>query len=220
MPATRPATETGDCTAPGRSSALLLDLVERLAVVIFFGWFIYRNLAGYWAGGEVVSLLLLPSEGLVVLFILIRRTTRDVSTRPTEWLLAIAASVAPLLVIPVAGQQIVPSMVAVVFILGGLLVQLHAKITLGRCFGLIPANRGLKRAGPYRVVRHPMYTGYLISHVGFLLMNPTIWNLSVYAVCYSLQIPRLLAEERILSADPKYVNYSERVRYRLLPGIF
>jgi len=220
MRATKPATKTGDGALPGPSTALLLDLVERLAVVIFFGWFIYRSLAGYWVGGEAVSLLLLPSEGLVVLFILIRRTTRDVSMRPTEWFLAITASVAPLLVIPVAGQQIVPSMVAATFILGGLLVQFHAKIVLGRCFGMVPAHRGLKRSGPYRLVRHPMYAGYLISHVGFLLINPTIWNLSVYAVCYSLQIPRLLAEERILSADPKYVNYSEHVRYRLLPGIF
>lgn len=220
MRATKSTPETGDGSVPGNATALLLDLVERLAIVILFGWLVYRSLAGYWVGGQAVNLLLLPSEGLVVLFILIRRTTRHVSLRPSEWFLAIAATTAPLAVTPGIGQPIVPVAVGASLILVGMLVQLHAKITLGRCFGLIPANRGLKCAGPYRVVRHPMYTGYLISHVGFLLMNPTIWNLSVYAVCYSLQIPRLLAEERILGADPKYVNYSEHVRYRLLPGIF
>ena len=112
MRATKSTPETGDGSVPGNATALLLDLVERLAIVILFGWLVYRSLAGYWVGGQAANLLLLPSEGLVVLFILIRRTTRDVSMRPTEWFLAITASVAPLLVIPVAGQQIVPSMVA------------------------------------------------------------------------------------------------------------
>lgn len=220
MRATKPTTRNGGCAAPKRSSALVLDLAERLAVVIFFGWLVYRSLVGYWVGGEAANLLLLPSEGLVVLFILIRRTTRNVSLRPVEWFLAFTATIAPLAVTPVIGQQIVSPTVAGALILAGLFVQLFAKITLGRCFGLVPAHRGLKHSGPYRLVRHPMYAGYLISHVGFLLMNPTIWNLSVYAVCYSLQIPRLLAEERFLSTDPKYLTYSEHVRYRLLPGVF
>lgn len=220
MHVTRSITETSGRGVPKYSSALMLDLVERLAVAILFGWFVYRSLTGYWVGGQAVNLLLLPSEGLVVLFILIRRTTRDVSRRPVEWFLACTATVAPLVVTPVVGQQLVPVAVVGALILGGLFVQLFAKITLGRCFGLVPANRGLKRTGPYRLVRHPMYAGYLLTHIGFLLMNPTIWNLSVYAVCYSLQIPRLLAEERFLSTDPKYVTYSEHVRYRLLPGVF
>ena len=215
-----PIRNTNGRGVPKYSSALMLDFVERLAVTILLGWLVYRCLAAYWDGGQAANLLLLPSEGLVVLFILIRRTTRDVSKRPIEWFLAWTATVAPLAVVPVIGQQLIPVAFVGALILGGLFIQLSAKITLGRCFGLVPANRGLKCAGPYRLVRHPMYTGYLLTHIGFLLMNPTIWNLSVYAVCYSLQIPRLLAEERFLSTDPKYVTYSEQVRYRLLPGVF
>jgi protein-S-isoprenylcysteine O-methyltransferase Ste14 len=84
----------------------------------------------------------------------------------------------------------------------------------------VPAHRGLKVAGPYRFVRHPMYAGYLLSHAAFLLMNPTVGNVAVYAVCYALQIPRIFAEERLLSRDPEYREYRRTVRYRLIPWLF
>ena len=94
----------------------------------------------------------------------------------------------------------------------GMVVQLHAKITLGRSFGCVPAHRGLKLSGPYRFVRHPMYAGYLLSHLAFLAMNLTPWNIAVYALCYSLQLPRLLAEERLLSRDRCYRDYRAAVQ--------
>jgi protein-S-isoprenylcysteine O-methyltransferase Ste14 len=65
-----------------------------------------------------------------------------------------------------------------------------------------------------------MYAGYLLSDFGFLLINPTLWNLGVYAIAYGLQVPRLLAEERLLSRDPEYREYQARVRHRLIPGVF
>ena len=40
------------------------------------------------------------------------------------------------------------------------------KITLGRSFGIVPANRGVVTAGR-TLVRHPIYTGYLVSHLAF-----------------------------------------------------
>jgi protein-S-isoprenylcysteine O-methyltransferase Ste14 len=51
-------------------------------------------------------------------------------------------------------------------------------------------------------------------------MNPTLWNAGCYALAYCLQVPRLLAEERLLSQDPHYRAYQQAVRYRLLPGLF
>ena len=102
----------------------------------------------------------------------------------------------------------------------GLIVQVHAKLILGRSFGCVPAHRGLQLSGPYRFVRHPMYAGYLLSHIAFLLVNPTLRNVAAYAFCYALQIPRLLAEERFLAIDPKYREYQANVTSRLIPGIF
>ena len=91
---------------------------------------------------------------------------------------------------------------------------------LGRSMGAVAAHRGLCLRGPYRFVRHPMYAGYLMGHLGFLAVNPSLWNLAVYVACYALQIPRLFLEEEFLGVDPRYREYQTQVRFRLIPGVF
>ncbi len=199
---------------------LLLDLVERGIVVAMFAWLTWRIVAAASATHQLANLLMLPSEGLVVLFILIRRRTSTVSQRPQDWLFALLATVMPLLVQPASVGSLVPVSFAATLLLMGMFVQIHAKLVLGRSLGCVPAHRGLKLNGPYRFVRHPMYAGYLLSHVAFLLMNPSPWNIAVYAGCYAMQIPRLLAEERLLCRDDRYAKYMQAVRFRLLPGVF
>ena len=127
----------------------------------------------------------------------------------------------PLLVQPGLGQPLLPVAVGAVLLLMGMIVQVHAKLVLGRSLGCVPANRGLKLSGPYRFVRHPMYTGYFLSHMAFLAMNPLAWNLVLVASGATLlQVPRLLAEERLLSQEDRYADYMRAVRYRLIPGVF
>ena len=50
----------------------------------------------------------------------------------------------------------------------GLIIVVASKITLGRSFGLVPANRGVVVRGPYTFVRHPIYAGYLVTPRGVL----------------------------------------------------
>ena len=196
------------------------DFAERAIVLAVYLGLVARLLANGWVSGDLTNLLLLPSEGLVVLFLLFRRRTLDISLRWQDWLLALSATLAPMLVEPGTGSALVPPALAASLLLMGLVLQLHAKMTLGRSFGCVPAHRGLQLAGPYRFVRHPMYAGYLLGHVAFLLVNPTWRNIVAYAVCYALQIPRLIAEERLLAHDPKYREYLASVKYRLIPGVF
>lgn len=193
---------------------------ERVIVLAAYLFLTARILAHGWFSGELTSLLLLPSEGLVVVFLLLRRRTGVISLQWQDWLLAFAATLAPMLVAPSPGAAWLSPTVAAGLMLMGLIIQVHAKITLGRSFGCVAAHRGLKLTGPYRLVRHPMYAGYLLSHVAFLLVNPTWRNAAAYAVCYGLQVPRLLAEERLLSNDPSYREYQTKVRFRLIPGLF
>jgi protein-S-isoprenylcysteine O-methyltransferase Ste14 len=201
-------------------AAVWLDGIERVLVLALYGWLVWRLVAVYLTKGSAVDLILIPSEGLVVLFMLLRRGTRHVSTRPGAWVLAFGATTSPLLARSGVGSPLLPLPVIATVMLMGILVQLHAKLVLGRSFGCVAANRGLKSSGPYRLVRHPMYLGYLVTHVGFLLANPTVWNGVLYAACYGLQIPRLIVEERLLRQDSRYESYMGRVRYRLIPGLF
>jgi protein-S-isoprenylcysteine O-methyltransferase Ste14 len=200
--------------------ARTLDVGERLIALALYGWMVTRVAGGYRSGGGLASVLILPSEGLVVAFLLLRRPAFLLSRCPRDWLLALAATTAPMLVSPGVGRALVPVSVAATLMVMGIGIQLHAKLTLGRSFGCVAAHRGLQLDGPYRFVRHPMYTGYLMSHLAFLLVNPTAWNLAVYAACYALQIPRLLVEERLLGGDPRYRAYAERVRWRLVPHLY
>jgi protein-S-isoprenylcysteine O-methyltransferase Ste14 len=202
------------------STAVLLDVMERLAIAVLYVWLVVRLIHAMESGSRLANGLLLISEGLVIVFLITRKTTTEVSRSPSHWLLSIAATCGPLLVNPSRGEPIVPVAFAAGLWLVGTFMQVFAKIALGRSFGCIPANRGLKRGGPYRLVRHPMYAGYLLSHIAFLLMNPTLGNLLIYAIVDAIQIPRILVEEQLLGRDPNYARYCGQVRWRIIPGLF
>jgi protein-S-isoprenylcysteine O-methyltransferase Ste14 len=200
---------------------MILEWGERIAVLSLYGWLVAKIVAPFFTGhGNAGNLILLLSEGIVLLMILFRRSTKHISLRPADWLLAFSATIAPMFVYPDSTHHLIPPIFGTVTMLMGLTVQIYAKMVLGRSCGCVAANRGLKFFGPYRYVRHPIYAGYLLSDLGFLLMNPTVWNLLVCIICYSLQIPRLLAEERLLRQDESYSKYMEQVRFRLIPKVF
>ena len=93
-------------------------------------------------------------------------------------------------------------------------------MSLGRSFGLIPANRGIVSTGLYRLVRHPIYLGYLITHVAFVAANPTLWNLALLLTADIALLARAVCEERTLARDDAYRQYQTRVRWRVVPGLF
>jgi protein-S-isoprenylcysteine O-methyltransferase Ste14 len=97
---------------------------------------------------------------------------------------------------------------------------MYGKVYLGRSFGIVAADRGIVVGGPYRIVRHPIYLGYLVTHVGFLLANWSSRNIAIYIIEYFFQVARILSEERLLKEDDGYRAYFERVRYRLIPFFF
>jgi len=91
--------------------------------------------------------------------------------------------------------------------------------TLGRSFAVLPAQRPVVSRGPYRLLRHPAYACELMMLVAALSPGGAIaWAIGGLAA--TLQVVRVLAEERLLRADPDYRAYARLVRYRLLPGVF
>lgn len=207
-------------TGSGFSFLLLLDMFERIALTLIFV-FMAVNFAHAWMlGANYSSALILLSEAVIILFIVCRRVTEVVSLRPFDWILAFVGTASPLLVQPTLGDGLVPIYLCTLLMIAGLSIQFAAKLTLRRSFGAVAANRGVKVSGPYRFVRHPMYAGYLLLHIGFLLANPTWWNAIIYLICQVAQVGRIMAEERLLGQDAKYRAFAEQVRYRLIPGIF
>ena len=198
------------------SRVMPLDVFERAVVLLVFGHFAFVMVGK----ASVLSLFLLASESLPVFLILTRRPASALSDKTVDWLLALMGTILPLLAAPVASGALVPPALSGGIMLIGLYVQISAKLILGRSFGLIAANRGIKVAGPYRIVRHPIYAGYTIIHVGFLLGFPSLWNLVLYSTQLTIQLARVLREELLLNQDQSYRDYAARVRYRLIPMIF
>ncbi|OLD99071.1 MAG: hypothetical protein AUG91_07570 [Actinobacteria bacterium 13_1_20CM_4_69_9] len=92
--------------------------------------------------------------------------------------------------------------------------------TLGRSFGLVAANRGVKTDGIYGLIRHPAYTGYLIAYLGYVAENPSLPNITLLAVSTAFQLVRIGEEERVLRGDERYRAYARRVRFRLVPYVY
>lgn len=84
------------------------------------------------------------------------------------------------------GVTLIPDNVSAFILCVGIFWQLYAKIYLGRSFGLLPACRSIVDTEPYKLVRHPIYFGYFIGHIAFLLNNFSLWNVEVLILVYLL----------------------------------
>lgn len=104
--------------------------------------------------------------------------------------------------------------------LAGLSLTVWALLTLakGRAFAIAPADRGLIAEGPYRFIRHPMYTGELLSVLGVVFFgNLTPWNLFLLLLLCLTLLRRIHVEEGLVSG---YRSYTYLVRWRVLPGVW
>jgi protein-S-isoprenylcysteine O-methyltransferase Ste14 len=112
-------------------------------------------------------------------------------------------------------------MIAAALLLMGMMVQVHAKLVLGRSLGCVPANRGLKLSGPYRFVRNPMYVGVVAIVLGEALLLGAVallWYAAVVWLAFHLFV--LGYEEPTLgrSFGDEYKTYRENVP-RWLPRL-
>jgi protein-S-isoprenylcysteine O-methyltransferase Ste14 len=206
-PAVRPASE-------------LADIGARMIVVVLFTLMAIRIGSDFVATGRLTGLLLLGSETLVVALTVMRRTTAVVDRSYRARMLTALSILGPALVQPALVAALAPELVTVLLSAAGLSVVIAGKLSLGRSFGLMPANRGVVSSGLYRLVRHPIYMGYLITHTGFLLANPTMWNILMVVGADLALMRRAVCEEQTLAKDDAYRSYQQTVRWRVLPGVF
>jgi protein-S-isoprenylcysteine O-methyltransferase Ste14 len=75
--------------------------------------------------------------------------------------------------------------------------------------------------GPYRIVRHPMYSGSLLFLWGIPLALGSLWDLLLCLPMTATIVWRLVQEEKYLAVNlPGYADYRNTTRYRLIPRIF
>ena len=180
------------------SLAIILRLAPELAQHPHFMLFLVSELVG-------VALLLFQRRG-------------ETTTEFYPILVAFVGTGVALLVAP-TGQRLISDQTSLALILTGSAIALAAKLFLGRSFGVVQANRGVKAAGVYRFVRHPMYAGYMINQLGFLLVFFSLHKALIYAIAWTTLWLRTVEEEKFLRRDPEYQLYAMKVRYRLIPGL-
>lgn len=199
-----------------------IDPLFRFFAAAVTAWFVYRVFGAFiQAPGRLTLIFLLISELMSLLTIIASRqpTFRDLNPAYMA-LTSLASFLVPLLISVQDNAAAIPERMGEVLACIGILFQIYAKISLGRSFGLLAARRVIKVRGAYRFVRHPIYLGYFIAHVAFLLTNFSARNLIIIACLYCMQIMRALREEKILSVDDVYRAYCQQTRYRFIYGIF
>ena len=116
-------------------------------------------------------------------------------------------------------------LLGIVLMLSGQLLFLMAKKT-NKFFSSvvrIQNDRGhtVCETGPYRYVRHPGYSGMIISWIGFPLVLGSVWSIIPVVLAIILLLVRTSLEDRTLIKELSgYGQYVQQTRFKLVPGIW
>jgi protein-S-isoprenylcysteine O-methyltransferase Ste14 len=105
----------------------------------------------------------------------------------------------------------------------GLIAWAMAANRYAAVYARIQHERGhtVTTSGPYRFVRHPFYVGIITFALAVPVMLGSPWALISGGLATLLFIVKTAAEDRMLREGlAGYREYAERVRYRLLPGVW
>jgi protein-S-isoprenylcysteine O-methyltransferase Ste14 len=197
-----------------------VDRSEQLIFSCLYVYFLTGFVSSSYSDLDIINYLYLVDQTLILLFLITRRVATEISLKPKDYLIAVAGTLSPLIATPSTGHNIFPESGCVFLMLIGIFIHLSAKLTLRRSFGIIPADRGIKASGPYLFVRHPMYLGYILVHISFILSGPNLWNCALFVITWGFYILRIEAEERLLTQNDHYLAFQNMTHFRLIPGIY
>jgi len=208
--------ESTESTRTSRVLRVSANLVGACGAVLFAR----AGLQHYLRTHSLIGALFFAEQLWIVVAYIVRRPARRVSQRLRDWLLAFGGTFGGVMFRPDGAHLHWGIVVGLGFQLAGLAVCVASFFALGRSFGFAPADRGLRRRGPYSIVRHPIYASYFLLQFGYVLQSISVRNALVMIFVCSCNIGRALAEERFLKVSTDYDAYRAKVRWRLLPGVW
>ena len=196
-----------------------LSYVQDASLVCISALFFYVHAIHAVESRTIANVFFAGEQGLLVGMFLTRRRSEYTSTRPADWIVATVGGWLPLLMRPheIGGSA---EGIGIIVQMVGLSLVLVSFSSLGRSFGVVAANRGLKVGGSYRLVRHPIYFCHTITLIGFVMANFWWLNISLFVLISVFQVLRIQAEERVLMQTTDYASYRREVRWRFVPGLY
>lgn len=201
----------------GPSSVWAREMACNVVLSLLFLQFAVAHVNSLLAAVRLSTILVVAKVSLDVVFYLTRRIPKEVSGSVYDWFIAVLGTFAIVFFRPADNSDM---WLGYVLQFSGLALQSLAMLSLKRSIGIVPANRGIQTGGLYRFVRHPMYLSYVIAYLGYAINHPSAFNIGLYVFSVTLWVLRLLAEERFLMRDETYREFSQRTRFRLIPGVF
>ncbi len=227
-------------TDPAAPPSSTRQIVLRVALGALFIWallFVPAGSLSYWNGWLFLAALFLPMTVVMILFVrkypllLEKRLQLREKERPQKIYVVLSLLWC---VVTIAlpgfdyrfGWSAVPLwlvVLSVVVMLSGYVLFVSAMIENAFASRIIEIQEGqrLIDTGLYGVVRHPMYMAAIVLYAPFPLVLGSYYGLIPILLLPPLLVYRLLNEEKVLRAGLQgYGDYMERVRYRLIPGIW
>ncbi len=196
-----------------------VDRTIAVLAALPFGYVLWIDLR---AGGLTLPrFAILFQLSLLIATLLVRLPPVRVTANPLFWIVAFVASYFGFLTTSFAeiGHALAPERLTDGLSIVSVAADVYARLTLGRNIGFVPAQRRLVLTGPYRLVRHPIYSALFLAEVCVILENFSWRNFALSLVFLALFVVKTLMEESFLRRDPVYEQYMREVRYRWIPGI-